>query len=553
MNIVTAQLNYTIGDFDQNTQKIMNVILEHGQSADLIIFSELCLSGYYPMDLIARQDFITAQQASLHKIIMQSTSLSAAIIIGAIAENKGPGKPYFNALLVIQSGKILYTYHKQLLPVYNIFNEARHFEPGQGPGIFELNAKRIGVLICEDGWGGSASPCYPSDPVLALENANLDLVVSINGSPSNLGKAAERLQHFSAIARRCAAPLIFVNQVGGHDDIIFDGASFNLDHVGRHVGQLPAFEEAVGQVTLTESMQPEKGYIKQQQFSAAEFCYHQIILGLRDYVKKCHIPGVVIGVSGGIDSALTMALAVAALGRDKVHALFLPSEFTSDQSEHDALLLAKNLGALCYTRSIQDEFELAKSNFQHIFKQVPTGLVQQNIQARLRGRILMEYSNQTNFLLISTGNKSELSVGFTTLYGDLAGGLNIIGDLYKTEVYQVASYYNQQYPDAAIPEAILDRAPTPELAHNQTDQDTLPPYEQLDAVLKLFIEGDLLPAEERERCLAIQATLPRELVSDLQRKVDMAEFKRRQACPILRLQRRAFGVGRQYPIARHYA
>lgn len=552
MKIVSAQLNYTIGDFEQNTQKIIDVISKEGKTADLIIFSELCLSGYYPLDLIDRAEFVEAQNKSLITILATSKTVSAAIMIGAIDDNVGPGKRHFNALFVIQSGKIIFKYHKKLLPVYNIFNEARHFEPGRQSGIFSLNHQRIGLLICEDGWGGEDNTPYPLDPVCELESERLDVVVSINGSPSNLGKAAERQMHFSSIAKRCKAPVIFVNQVGSNDDIVFDGGSFVLDETGRCLGQLPFFEEAVGLLELNKTLVPASGFMPFQSLALPEFCYRQIILGLRDYIRKCHVPGVVIGVSGGIDSAITLALAVDALGKDKVHAIFMPSEFSSKQSEDDALLLANNLGVTCSVRSIQSEFELAKENFRKAFHQAPNDLTCQNMQARLRGRILMEYSNQTGFLLISTGNKSELSVGFTTLYGDLAGGFNIIGDLYKTEVYAVAKFYNTLHAHSPIPKSTLERAPTPELAPNQTDQDSLPPYDELDAVLKLFIEGDLLPEAERKACELIQSKLPDELIQLLHRKVDLAEFKRRQACPILRLQRRAFGGGRQFPIARKY-
>ncbi|MFO1258070.1 MAG: NAD+ synthase [Gammaproteobacteria bacterium] len=552
MKIISAQLNYTIGDFEQNTRKILDVISKEGQSVDLIIFSELCLSGYYPLDLIDRAEFIEAQNRSLRSILECSRDVSAAIIIGVIDDNLGPGKPHFNGLFVIQAGEIVLKYHKKLLPVYNIFNEARHFEAGRQAGILVLNGKRIGLLICEDGWGGAVNTPYQSDPVSELESQNLDLVVSINGSPSNLGKAAERQMHFSSIAKRCKAPLVFVNQVGGNDDIVFDGGSFALDFEGRSLGQLPFFEEATGCLELNSALVPVFGFRPSKAMTLPEFCYRQIRLGLRDYVRKCHVPGVVIGVSGGIDSAITLALAVDALGKDRVHGIFMPSEFSSKQSQDDALLLASNLGVTCSIHDIQSEFELAKVNFRNAFHQDPSDLTCQNIQARLRGRILMEYSNQTGFLLISTGNKSELSVGFTTLYGDLAGGFNIIGDLYKTEVYEVANFYNQMHGASLIPNSILERAPTPELAPNQTDQDSLPPYNQLDAVLKLFIEGDLLPNSERKACELIQSEMSDELIQSLRLKVDRAEFKRRQACPILRLQRRAFGGGRQFPIARGY-
>lgn len=552
MRIAGAQLNYKIGDFEGNYQKIANIIKQYSQKADVIVFTELCLSGYYPRDLILQPAFIKAQNEILHKIQALTKEHNIAVVIGLVSLNKNKGKPYYNSLYLIQ-GDILYTYHKRLLPMYNIFNEARHFAADNKPGIFEFQNKRFGFLICEDGWADLDMYPYESDPVNDLMNQNLDVIICINGSPSNIGKQTERIQHFSAIAKRCKAPLMFTNQVGGNDDIVFDGASFIVDKEGKVQGSLKQFEEDSGLVTLEKT-----AFTHLQNFSLStpishiELFYHQIILGLKDYVEKCGFKSIVIGESGGIDSALTTALAVLALGSDKVHAIAMPSRYSSTASVIDAKALCDNLNVKLHVISIEEEFSLATSQFTQAFSESPSSLTEQNIQARLRGRMLMEYSNQTGALVLSTGNKSEISVGYTTLYGDMTGGFNIIGDLYKTEVYALARYFNQLHPDTPIPENILTKAPSAELAPDQKDTDSLPPYDVLDPILKLYIEGDLLSSDEiKKYSLALDSLSP-SLIAKVHEMVDFAEFKRRQSAPIVRVQRRAFGYGRQLPIAASY-
>lgn len=553
MQIAVAQLNYKIGDFEGNFSKIAHIIQQHANQCDLIIFSELCLSGYYPKDLISQPGFLQAQDQVLQKVKLLTKQYSIAVILGIVKKNEGKGQPYFNSLCFLENGNSEYTYHKKLLPVYNIFNEARHFAPGKTPGLYQFKHFNFGFLICEDGWAGLDNFLYDCNPVDDLVEHSLDAIICINGSPSNVGKQRERVQHFSAIAKRCNTPLIFSNQVGGNDDIVFDGASFILDKEGNLLGSLKLFQEDTGTFSLeSKEINITSGFTQTQDLQDVELFYQQTILGLQDYVKKCNFKSVVIGVSGGIDSALTLALAVKALGSDKVYALAMPSRYSLDESLKQAKILCETFNVKMFTVSIEQEFTLSLSQFHHSFGEKAHSITEQNIQARLRGRILMEYSNQTGALVLSTGNKSEISVGYTTLYGDMTGGLNLIGDLYKTDVYNLATYFNQLNPTTPIPRSIIERAPSAELAPNQKDSDTLPEYTLLDPILKLYIEGDLLPPQEIKEYLTITQKLPSELIARIHRMVDLAEFKRRQSPPIIRVQRRAFGFGRQLPIAATY-
>ncbi len=553
MRIAIAQLNYKIGDFSGNFSKIEKTLRENISKADLFVFSELCLSGYYPMDLIDSAGFIETQNLYLKKLQDLTREIKTSVIVGYIDQNKEKGKPFHNSLCLISHGMLHFSYHKRLLPVYNIFDEARHFSPGDSPGLYEFQNLKMGFLICEDGWAGVDNDLYESDPVNDFTKANLDLIICINGSPSNIGKQAQRTELFSNIARRCQSPLIFTNQVGGNDDIVFDGMSFVIDENGMWQGSLPSFAQAVGILSLDNSkMNLISGFSPPKHLTDVELFFQQTTLGLKDYAAKCGFKKVVLGVSGGIDSALTLALAVKALGHENVFAIAMPSRYSSKESVIDAQMLCDNFKVKMFIISIEEEFSLCLSQFTNIFGEKPSSLTEQNIQARLRGRILMEYSNQTGALVLSTGNKSELSVGYTTLYGDMTGGFNLIGDLYKTQVYTLAHYFNELHPSTQIPTSTLNKVPSAELAPNQKDADTLPEYDILDPILKLYIEGDLLPVEEFKHYQQLVKELSPALIHQVHNMVDKAEFKRRQSAPIIRLQRRAFGYGRQLPIAATY-
>lgn len=553
MRLGLAQLNYKIGDFNQNFQKIEKIIQDYAKQCDVIIFSELCLSGYYPKDLIIQPGFFEAQQVILEKLKSLTQSYAVDIVVGLITKAEKLGKPYHNSLVWISHGEIVYTYHKQLLPVYNIFNEARHFSSGENSGLFSYRGLNLGFLICEDGWAETADYAYANDPVDALSQQSLDLIICINGSPSNIGKQQARLARFGQAAVQCHAPLLFVNQIGGNDDIVFDGASFVLDNQGQLLGNLPAFEESVGVLNYeSKTVALNSAFSKNIPLSTIRLFYEQTILGLKDYAKKCAFKQVVVGASGGMDSALTLALAVQALGKENVTAMAMPSRYSSPESLEDAKSLCDNLQIKLYEFSIEEEFQVALQRFADVFKTAPLSITEQNIQARLRGRLLMEFSNQTGALVLSTGNKSELSVGYTTLYGDMTGGFNLIGDLYKTDVYALAAYFNQQHPETPIPQRVFTKAPSAELAPNQKDSDQLPDYAVLDPILKLYIEGDLLSEVERKEYENAISSCERVLIEKVHTMVDKAEFKRRQSAPIVRVQRRAFGMGRQFPIAATY-
>lgn len=556
MNITLAQLNYQIGDFEGNYNKIINAIHNHKHHSDMIVFSELNLCGYYPHDLLTRSNFLEQHDFYLHKIIAETKTLTCSIVLGIITRNTGKGKPLYNSLIVVYQGEIIHTYHKKLLPTYNIFNEARHFEPGpitSGNELFSFKNHLIGFLICEDGWAKHPNLDYPSNPASFFEKNTVDFIIVINASPSNINKQQDRIAIFKQIALKANAPVLFCNQVGGNDDIVFDGASFILNHQGNPIANLPYFKTANGQVFIDKNntnITYSSFFEDFHYLDNLELIYQQILLGLIDYAKKCRFKGVVIGLSGGMDSAITLTLATLALGKENVKAIFMPTRYTALQSQTDSELLCKNLEVELFHLNIDNEFEFSLKQFEQTFKQKPNKLTKQNIQARIRGRILMEYSNQTGLLVLSTGNKSELSCGYTTLYGDMTGGLNLIGDLYKTDVYHLAEYINKnQLLKNLIPETIIQRAPTAELDFDQKDSDDLLPYPQLDAILKLYIEGDLLDPSEKKSLENFISSIPLEVILKIHRMVDKAEFKRKQSAPIIRVQKRSFGDGRRIPIS----
>ncbi|THB72983.1 MAG: NAD+ synthase [Gammaproteobacteria bacterium] len=554
MKIVAAQCNFTVGNFTGNTEKILDVISNYGNDADLIVFSELAVTGYYPMDLIERSGFVEEQDRHIGMIIECSERFKAAIVIGFIDKNKGIGKDYYNALCVIHKGKVVFRYHKQLLPTYNVFDEMRHFEPGQLPGVFELNNTKIGFLICEDAWNSESEPEYENKPVKELVDADIDLLVSINASPADIQKHSERVKLLTDKAIRYKKPIIYINQVGGNDELIFDGNSFAINPCGEYLQICDPFAEDVQSVdfsdgTLKVNANTEfNNYDQPNTLTCYELIYKQIIMGLRDYTAKCGFKSVVVGSSGGIDSALTIALATAALGAENVKAITMPSHFSSSGSVNDSKDLCDNLDVELFEISIKDAFDLAVDRFTKSYNQKPSKLTKENMQARIRGQILMEYSNHFGSMLLSTGNKSELSVGYATLYGDMNGGLNLLGDLYKMEVYALSEYINHLNGREIIPQEIIEKEPSAELSEGQKDTDSLPPYPVLDAVLRIYIEHEMLTDEELEKERQIIEQAGFDDIERIIRMVDLAEYKRRQAPPIIRVHRKSFGIGRRLPI-----
>ncbi len=563
LRIVLAQLNYRLCDYGANVAKIVRAI-EENRRADLIVFSELAVSGYYPQDLVEEPDFLARQQKALEQILAASRSNMANacpyIAIGAVTKNAGVGKPLHNSLLLVRNGEVVLAYHKQLLPTYDVFDERRHFEPGEDrSAVMLINGHRIGFLVCEDGWNIDERD-YRANPVRTLCNDGVDLIISINASPSNVGK--QRLRHdlFARVSREHWVPMVYVNQVGANDQIVFDGASFAVDPAIGVVHELPLFQEATEEIIYDNQAfsalgnqlnKPVERYL-----TDPEFYYQQIKIGLRDYVEKVGFRGVVVGSSGGIDSALTIALAADTLGADNVKAITMPSIYSSAGSINDSKSLCDNVGVELYQHDISALFKAYNENFQRSFGIGSSKLTRENVQARIRGTVLMEFSNHFGNLVVSTGNKSEMSVGYATLYGDMNGGLNLIGDLYKTEVYALARYYNVMHGREVIPAAILEKEPSAELSEGQRDTDSLPPYSVLDQILKLHIEGARLRADERReaeaRIAALEASGQKGSIARVHAMVARAEFKRRQAPPIIRCRARAFGNGRQMPIAAVY-
>jgi NAD+ synthase (glutamine-hydrolysing) len=550
MKIALAQLNLTVGDIDGNLNKIIRTYHKVKYENDLLVCSELALTGYYPQDLLLRESLLLKQWQALQKLKIETKGYSCGIVIGYAAENNSKfGQPLFNALAVLKDGEQLFEYHKQLLPTYNVFDEARHFAEGHNENWLHIDGKMIGFLICEDAWYEENRDIYRTDPVFDLEGKELDCVISINASPSNLGKQDERLKLASRIVERTHAPFVYVNQVGANDELVFDGSSFIINSKSRLIAQAKSFEEDLISLELNDNAAEVFSKTKKE-----EFLWKQVVLGIRDYVTKCGLKKVVVGSSGGIDSAVTLAICAEALGGENVVAITMPSKYSSEGSVIDSVTLCENLGVKLLNASIAEEFEIAVKQFELMSGEEPSGLTQENIQARIRGRILMEYSNHFGALVISTGNKSELSVGYATLYGDMNGGINPLGDLYKMEVYALAKYFNEKEGKELIPNIIIEKAPSAELSEDQVDSDSLPEYPLLDAILKLYIEEDLLDDSQAKKCHAVieRFGASEKDIERIHRMVDSAEFKRRQAPPIIRVQKRSFGMGRWLPVAAKY-
>lgn len=544
MKIVSAQLNYTVGDLITNTQKIINTINQFGNDADLIIFSELCVTGYYPKDLLARKGFIQAQEQAVEHIKECTKGINAAVILGTIKNNPFAGKPYINALEVIEQGQTIYTYQKQLLPTYGVFDEARHFEPGNQPGLLTWREHRLGFLICEDAWERRDTPLYKRDPIAQLEGNKLDVVISINASPYSLHKRAVRHEVVKSIATRCDCHAIYVNQVGGIDELVFDGNSMAYNAQGECTYEATQFEESLDLLDV-KTLTP----IALENENPIALIAKQLTMGLKDYCAKTGFKQVVIGSSGGIDSAVTIAIAVMALGPENVIAVTMPSKYSSAGSVDDSVDLCNALGVELINAPIKATFDAEVEAYTQAFGQPPSSLAQENLQARIRGQRLMTFSNSSGAMVVSTGNKTEMSVGYCTLYGDMAGGVSLLADLYKLQVYALARHINESvFQREVIPKAIIDKEPSAELAPDQQDSDALPPYDQLDAYLQLLLEEDLLSSDEIKLLEETANKMPQEEQQRVRTLLDKNEYKRRQAAPVIRVNRRSFGADRQIPL-----
>jgi len=541
MKIALAQINTTIGDFQGNLNLILKDIRRARQrNVDLVVFPELTLTGYPPKDLLERPDFIEANQRALKDLASQVTH--PACIVGFVDTRQAPyGKPLANAAALIHRKKILGIKHKHLLPTYDVFDEGRYFESGILSPVFLAGGKNIGVSICEDIWTDKSywgHLPYKNDPIQEMAEAGAEILINISASPYSIGRGRVRHDLLGRQAKRHGLPLIYVNLVGGNDDLLFDGTSLVFNSKGKLVLHLARFKEDFG-VVDTQKFKP----IPNPKVNKDEDVIDALVLGLRDYMRKCGFDKVVIGLSGGIDSALTACIAVQALGPKKVLGVSMPSPYSSTGSVKDAQQLAENLRISFRIYPINELFGSFKDTLQYNHSQ-KVDVALQNIQARIRGNLLMALSNREGYLLLSTGNKSEMSIGYCTLYGDMAGGFSVLSDVPKTLVYRLARAINRR--QKVIPSSIIQKPPSAELAPGQVDQDDLPPYEVLDDILSSYIEGQLSPRQIVKRGHA------KKVVLDVLRRLDSNEYKRRQAPPGIRITAKAFGYGRRVPISSRY-
>ncbi len=545
MKITLAQLNPTVGDIQGNMLKMMEA-WEQGsrENSDLVVFPELFLPGYPPRDLLEKAWFIEQNQQALQKIIAVSGSYShTGILFGMPQINDRTGKGLYNSALLVCRGQILASQHKSLLPTYDVFDEARYFDPAADIFTVPFKGEVLGISICEDAWNDpqlwNSRSIYSFDPIAVLAASGATLLINISASPFHAGKEETRCRLICNHARRYALPFIYVNQVGANDELIFDGRSMCIDHRGRPVLIAPAYEEYLATIDI----RIPGSETHQLQDYGIDSVYRALCLGIKDYAHKCGFKKVLIGLSGGIDSALTTCLAVQAVGKENVRVLSMPSPFSSSGSIDDSRKLAQNLGIECSVFPISDIYHSYVRALDNALAEETAGVTLENIQARIRGNILMALSNRYGYLLLSTGNKSELAVGYCTLYGDMSGGLNVLADVPKTMVYDLAHYINRD--GELIPQEILSKPPSAELKPGQTDQDELPPYDILDRILHYYIEEGYSPQEIIE--LGFEPVTVKWVVQT----VDQNEYKRRQAAPGLKITAKAFGMGRRMPIAAH--
>lgn len=547
MKITLAQLNPVVGDIDGNTEKIRETLRSCEKSSpDLVVFPELFITGYPPRDLLERRSFIDRVDHAVDDIIDFSKEFpEMGILFGAPRKTgRDTGRGLFNSALLVKNGGLLFTQHKSLLPMYDVFDEVRYFDPAPSTSVTGLNDQMLGISICEDAWNDPQlfpGRFYTTDPQTALAEAGAGFFVNISASPFHAGKECVRFDIFRRHAQRHSVPFAVVNQVGGNDELIFDGRSMCLDANGDPVVVLPAFEEAV--VTVDTSASGIPGNYRPM--DEVESIRRALVLGLRDYVNKCGFSRVIVSLSGGIDSAVVCCLAVEALGPGRVTAATMPGPYSSPGSVDDSITLAKNLGIVIHEIPVTGIYDMyAQTLGELVDSEKKINVTLENIQARIRGNIIMALSNEYGCLVLSTGNKSEMAVGYCTLYGDMSGGLAVISDVPKMMVYKLARNINRE--KEVIPGAIITKPPSAELRPDQVDQDTLPPYEILDKILEAYIDDMDSPAE------IVKKGFDRETVEWVVRQVDRNEYKRRQAATGLRVTPKAFGSGRRMPIAARY-
>ncbi|MGF7230863.1 NAD+ synthase [Arachidicoccus sp.] len=558
MKIFLAQQNYHIGNFESNTQKIIEAIkTAKAQNADLIIFSELCICGYPPRDFLEFEDFIEKSYAAIDKIKQHADTIG--VLVGAPARNpQREGKDLFNAVFLLYEKEIKAEVHKTLLPTYDVFDENRYFEPAYQWNVMEFKGKRLAVTICEDIWNLGDNPLYRICPMDILMKQQPDMMINLSASPFDYTHDEDRKAIIKANVLKYQLPMFYCNAVGSQTEIVFDGGSYIFDRKGNICKAFPLFEESVDGLELNDDGSFNAAVIESAdklplhelnpeilipELNIAQI-YNALVMGIRDYFSKMNFTKAILGSSGGIDSAVTLVLACEALGNENVHAMLMPSPYSTEHSVADAIALSQHLNNPYEIIHIKDIYEGLLKELKPIFKDLPFSVAEENMQSRTRGNLLMAIANKFGYILLNTSNKSELSTGYGTLYGDMAGGLGVLGDCYKLQVYALAAYINRK--KEIIPGHIITKAPSAELRPNQKDSDSLPDYEVLDQILYQYIEMHRGP--NKIKSLGFDALL----VDRTLKMVNVNEYKRNQFCPIIRVSAKAFGVGRRVPIVGKY-
>ena len=550
MKFTVAQLNYHIGNFAGNKELICKAIRKaKAEGSDLIIFSELCIPGYPPLDLLDRIDFIEKCEQTVQDIANECKGI-AAIVGSPTFNKKSEGKKLYNSALLLSEGKIIFSANKALLPTYDIFDEYRHFEPEKQFSVFSFKGLKLALTICEDLWDEQPfdnefekTRLYTLSPMEVLSRQNPDLIINIAASPFSYSKIEAKENIFISKAIKYKIPVISVNQTGANTELIFDGASILVNKNGRIYNQLPFFEEAVETFSF-EDLKEGPVLFKETKTDTISLIYKALVTGLRDYFTKTGLKSSIIGLSGGIDSAICLCLAVEALGNENVRALLMPSRYSSDHSVTDAIALAKSLNVHYDIINIEKPFTAFEEDLSSVFQGKNPDVTEENIQARVRAILLMAVSNKFGCIVLNTSNKSEAAVGYGTLYGDMAGGLSLIGDVYKTDVYRLAAFINRS--SEVIPGNIIRKMPSAELRPDQFDTDSLPDYNILDSILYQYIEL------QKPASRIIKEGADKEIVLKVIRMIDFNEYKRYQAPPVLRISSKAFGAGRRMPLVARY-